>query len=447
MILTVILLAVLIAVVSVTVCYRCRARSRKESLTKDLYASIDENSTVFQLTTRGINTTNTEVNNNNNITQDAMYTDIMENNTGGRIKSNSNDYQDTQPSDPVQSVDSVELEANVLYAGYVEGEVADMKLYQELPYVKNQSSYLIEANPLYNFSPGKPFIEPSNTLPELESAFKCCLYEIETGALTIGEMFASGQFGVVYKGTYRTVMGDIPVAVKALKDSVTKDTLVTFMREAAIIAQFSHPNVLRLLGVKTTEQPWLIVTELLKTELRELLLKFRDAQIPINMLRQVLMKFTVEIAGGMEYLAMRNFVHRDLAARNVLVAKDFTIRIADFGMSREVGSEKNYYTSSGGVVPLRWTAPEAVLFQKYSEKSDVWSYGMTLYEIWTLGDKPWGSATNEEIIEALSSQITILPPPDCPEVVGRIMLETWKLDKIERPTFIGVRAMLSAITL
>ena len=122
-------------------------------------------------------------------------------------------------------------------------------------------------------------------------------------------------------------------------------------------------------------------------------------------------------------------MHRDLAARNVLVAKDFTVRIADFGLSRRVGSENDYYTSSGGMLPLRWTAPEAVLYQKFSEKSDVWSYGMTLYEIWSLGERPWGDATNQEIIDALSLGESISPPRGCPEVVGRVMMETWKHDK------------------
>ena len=447
-ILALIILAILI-VVTVIVCYRLRSRHDDNS-GKEVYACIDESSASFQMTTRGVNVTNIEVNNNSNITTDAMYADIIENNMGGRIRSNSKDSQDSQdiqPSDPVLSADPVVLQANVSYTKFVEGEVADTKLYQELPYIKNQSAYSVASNPLYNFSPAKPFIEPSSSLPELESAFKCGLYQIETGALELGEMFASGQFGVVYRGIYKTEKGDIPVAVKALKDSVSKDTLAAFIREAAIMAQFSHPNVLRLLGVKTTEQPWMIVTELLKTELRELLLKIRNEQSLTNVLRRVLMKFTVEIADGMEYLAMRNFVHRDLAARNVLVAKDLTIRIADFGMTREVGSENSYYTSSGGIVPLRWTAPEAVFFQKYSEKSDVWSYGMTLFEIWTLGDKPWGSATNEKIIETLSTMTCISPPPDCPETVERIMLETWRHEKVDRPTFTGVRAMLSSLTL
>ena len=171
-------------------------------------------------------------------------------------------------------------------------------------------------------------------------------------------------------------------------------------------------------------------------------------EVPQNaILPSLLFKFSHEIAAGMEYLAGVNFIHRDLAARNVLVAKDMTIRIADFGMSREVLSESNYYTSSSNTIPLRWTAPEAVLYKKFSEKSDVWSYGMTLFEIWTLGDKPWGESTNEEIIEALTVKQSPALPPDCPEGICRVLIETWRGDKNNRPTFSEVRVLLSGVSI
>ena len=332
---------------------------------------------------------------------------------------------------------------NELHEALIEGEVADSKLYQELPCLKNPSVYYSEITPLTNTGPTNPFIEPSCSLTELDSVFKSRLFEITTREIELREMFASGQFGIVYRGIYKTENGDIPVAVMQLKESADNDTLVSFMREAATMAQFSHPNLLRLLGVITAPQPWMIVTELLKTELRELLVKLRESPSIEHIQRGLLMKFSVEIADGMEYLAMRNFVHRDLAARNVLVAKDSTVRIANFELSRRVGSENDYYTSSRGILPLRWTAPEAVLYQKYSEKSDVWSYGVTLYETWSLGERPWGDATNQEIIDALSLRKSISPPRGCPEVVGRVMMETWKHNKQDRPTFTQVREMLS----
>ena len=273
----------------------------------------------------------------------------------------------------------------------------------------------------------------------------------------MGNEFASGQFGVVYRAVYHTEKGDIPVAIKTLKEAANSDMKVAFMREAAILAQFQHPNVLRMIGVLTTQQPYMMVTELLKTELAELLLKFKalhrlnntDGSVSVQKLNlpPLLLKFSQEISAGMEHLSEKHFIHRDLAARNVLVAKDLSCRIADFGMSRELNSDSEYYTSSGGRIPLRWTAPEAVFYQKYSEKSDVWSFGMTLFEIWSLGDKPWGSdATNEVIVEGLSVGRKLSPPTGCPRDVYSIMVDTWRMDPSSRPTFSHIHSKLTNIS-
>ena len=414
-------------VISVVVWFKLRSKQSKSDPNIILHPPVPYACSPLQLTTQQSNTNTSYANHN---AEDATYAVIMED----RTRSNSKDIQDKYSDSPTSDEFVISL---------IEGEVADSKLYQELPCMKNQSVYYSEVTPLSNTGPTNPFIEPTGSLTELDSVFKSRLFEITAREIEFGEMFASGQFGVVYTGIYKTENGDIPVAVKQLKESADNDTLLSFMREAATMSQFSHPNVLRLLGVITSPQPWMIVTELLKTELRELLVKLRESPSIEHVQRELLMKFSVEIADGMEYLAMRKFVHRDLAARNVLVAKDFTVRIADFGLSRRVGSENDYYTSSGGMLPLRWTVPEAVLYQKFSEKSDVWSYGMTLYEIWSLGERPWGDATNQEIIDALSLGKSISPPRGCPEVVGRVMMETWKHDKQDRPTFTQVREMLS----
>ena len=381
-------------------------------------------------------------------TQETVYSEIIQNINRIETEPNTNQNQDDSPQ--------YGLIINELYGGFVEGEVASVKLYEELSQLKNQFSPTdsIVDNSLYNVSPrNKPasqssnlYVEPPDSLPELQSNMKCCLFEIKLRELEIGEQFASGHFGVVYRATYHTGRGDIPVAVKTLKESANPDTMVSFMTEAATLAQFSHPNVLRLIGVITVQQPWMIVTELLKTELRELLIRLKDFPQNAN-LPNLLFKFSCEIAAGMEYLSGINFIHRDLAARNVLVAKDMTIRVADFGMSREVISENDYYTSSGGTVPLRWTAPEAVLYKKFSEKSDVWSYGMTLFEIWTLGDKPWGDSTNEEIIEALAIGHSLPPPSGCPQGLSTVMQECWRSDKTDRPTFSELIMLLSGISI
>ena len=364
-----------------------------------------------------------------------------------------------------------------LYGVLVEGEVADYDKYDRLSQINaevyeeltlkyqsifpNHETASNATNSIYRST--SAYIEPPTSLPQLETVFEHCFNEINRGEIEMGEEFASGQFGVVYRAVYHTQRGDIPVAIKTLKEASDTDTKVAFMREAAILAQFQHPNVLRLIGVLTAQQPYMMVTELLKTELAELLLKFKALQPTTHgssssngtnlsaqklNLPPLLLRFAQEISAGMEHLSEKHFIHRDLAARNVLVAKDLSCRIADFGMSRELLSDSEYYTSSGGRIPLRWTAPEAVFYQKYSEKSDVWSFGMTLFEIWSLGEKPWGNdATNEEIIEGLSDGRKLSPPTGCPRDVYSVMVETWRMDSSCRPTFSTILHLLTNIHL
>ena len=368
-----------------------------------------------------------------------------------------------------EEIHSLESE---LYSVLVEGEVAEYSAYAQscgidqetymkltLKYQKSFPDYETEIC-IDNSRTNSIYIDPPSSLPQLENVFGQCLNEIRRKDIQMGEEFASGQFGVVYRAVYHTEKGDIPVAIKTLKEAANTDTKVAFMREAAILAQFQHPNVLRMIGVLTTQQPYMMVTELLKTELEELLLKLRVLQTSkeeatkrmsyaqIVNLPPLLLRFCQEIAAGMKHLSEKHFIHRDLAARNVLVAKDLSCRIADFGMSRELHSDSEYYTSSGGRVPLRWTAPEAVFYNKYSEKSDVWSFGMTMYEIWSLGDKPWGEkASNQEIIEGMSNGRELSPPTGCPRKVKQVMKGTWDRDISSRPTFSNALEMLSGIQL
>ena len=342
----------------------------------------------------------------------------------------------------------------IVYDNLVEGEVSDPALY--LQFSKNNNNMIDfmesmetdDTEHLYDNQHTNFYIEPPTNLPQLESVFNHCFNEIERRDIEMGNEFASGQFGVVYRAVYHTEKGDIPVAIKTLKEAANSDMKVAFMREAAILAQFQHPNVLRMIGVLTTQQPYMMVTELLKTELEDLLRNMKTGGLHLKeSLPVLLLKFSQEISAGMEHLSEKHFIHRDLAARNVLVAKDLSCRIADFGMSRELNSDSEYYTSSGGRIPLRWTAPEAVFYQKYSEKSDVWSFGMTLFEIWSLGDKPWGSdATNEVIVEGLSVGRKLSPPTGCPRDVYSIMVDTWRMDPSSRPTFSHIHSKLTNIS-
>ncbi|XP_064400769.1 tyrosine-protein kinase Srms-like [Halichondria panicea] len=154
--------------------------------------------------------------------------------------------------------------------------------------------------------------------------------------------------------------------------------------------------------------------------------------LPLYELKQLLMSFTRQVVSGLGYLSLKGFVHRDLAARNVLVSDEGICKIADFGLSRNLQNEE-YYRSHGGKVPVKWTAPEAINYRKYSSASDVWSYGCVLYEIWTLGEKLFSHLTNTETIEAVISGERLPPPPGCPRPIYSIMIDCWHPDPECRP--------------
>ena len=294
------------------------------------------------------------------------------------------------------------------------------------------------------------YIEPPYNLSELSDYIGHSLNEIATDNLKIGDIFATGNFGVISKAVYTTKYGDIQVAIKTLRDEANDDLKIAFTREAAILAQFNHPNILKFIGIVSTVEPNMIVTELLSLELRQFLIQLyhtkNNSYQNKRKLHKLQIKFCREIADGMAHLVHKKFIHRDLAARNILIANDMSCRIADFGMSRNLTSE-DYYKSKGGQIPLRWTAPEAILYNRYSEKSDVWAYGMTLYEIWTLGCKPWQDNTNEDIIGFIEGGEMPLQPGGCPDDVYNIMMQTWRYSSADRPGFSEIKQMLSKVNL
>ena len=229
--------------------------------------------------------------------------------------------------------------------------------------------------------------------------------EIDRSSLhfTKVDLLGAGQFGEVYKGMWN---GKIPVAIKSLKPGSMKKE--SFLEEAMIMRKLKHKNLITLYAVVTKSDPILIVTELMsKGSLLDYLRN--DGR---NSGFKTLVYFDSQVAQGMAFLESRNFIHRDLAARNVLVGDNDIVKIADFGLSRCI-DDGIYVAHVGAKFPIKWTAPEACNYNHFTTKSDVWSFGILMYEVITYGRMPYAGMTNPEVsiafsqcFENLSSAIT-----------------------------------------
>ncbi|XP_075240346.1 uncharacterized protein LOC142335881 isoform X3 [Convolutriloba macropyga] len=246
-----------------------------------------------------------------------------------------------------------------------------------------------------------------------------------------------GNFGVVMQGVLRNLDSgkERSVAVKILRcseegEQSAESSRHQMLREAKVMSELNHPNVIKLIGIFNGPE-LMLVSELAPIgQLNKYLKKHKN--VPVEML----MNYALQVANGMAYLERKSFVHRDLAARNVLLATDRHARISDFGMSRMLSFNKDYYRANdGGHWPVRWYAPQCIYFFTFTSKSDVWSYGVTLWEIFSYGQRPYGNMRSSEILDMIDRGARLKCPPNCPPEMYSLMLRCWEYEETDRPTF------------
>ncbi|XP_041930913.1 tyrosine-protein kinase BTK [Alosa sapidissima] len=252
------------------------------------------------------------------------------------------------------------------------------------------------------------------------------VWEIDPTHLTFIKELGCGQFGVVKYGKWQ---GQHDVAIKMIKEGSMSE--LDFIDEAKVMMKLRHQNLVQLYGVCTKQRPIYIVTEFLSNGC--LLTYLRDCLKNPTSIH--LLEMCKDVTEGMAYLESQQFIHRDLAARNCLVAANGTIKVTDFGLSRYVLDDE--YTSSAGTkFPVRWSPPEVLLYCKFSSKSDIWAYGVLMWEIYTLGKMPYERLSNSEIVDKVSTGLRLYRPQLANERVYSIMGNCWREKAEERPSFL-----------
>ncbi|XP_004916731.1 tyrosine-protein kinase ABL1 isoform X2 [Xenopus tropicalis] len=252
-------------------------------------------------------------------------------------------------------------------------------------------------------------------------------WEIERTDITMKHKLGGGQYGEVYEGVWKKY--NLTVAVKTLKEDTME--VEEFLKEAAVMKEVKHPNLVQLLGVCTREPPFYIITEFMTYG--NLLDYLRDCNRQ-EVTAVVLLHMATQISSAMEYLEKKNFIHRDLAARNCLVGENHLVKVADFGLSRLMTGD-TYTAHAGAKFPIKWTAPESLAYNKFSIKSDVWAFGVLLWEIATYGMSPYPGIDLSQVYELLEKDYRMERPEGCPEKVYELMRECWQWSPLDRPSF------------
>ncbi|KAL0861557.1 hypothetical protein ABMA27_009064 [Loxostege sticticalis] len=276
-------------------------------------------------------------------------------------------------------------------------------------------------------------------------------YELVRNQIELTGIIGEGQFGDVHKGTCKVTSANhpslrrqlatlkqqgkcsggeyiLPVAVKTCKMDADLDTAEKFLEEAYIMQQFSHPHIIGLVGVCSAPPIWIVMELATLGEMRAYL-----QQNAHRLETCTLVLYIYQLSTALSYLESKKFVHRDIAARNVLVSTPTCVKLADFGLSKMV-EDKSYYKASRGKLPIKWMAPESINFRRFTSASDVWMFGVCMWEILMLGVKPFSGVKNNDVIGKLENGERLALPPRCPPRLYSVMSRCWAYEPSQRPT-------------
>ncbi|RUS76887.1 hypothetical protein EGW08_015356 [Elysia chlorotica] len=266
-------------------------------------------------------------------------------------------------------------------------------------------------------------------------------YEIPREHIRLVEILGEGQFGDVYKGMYFDKEGmQVPVAIKTCKEDGEETMTEKFLEEAYIMQQFDHPHIIKLIGICSDTRPVWIVMELAKHgEMRAYL---QNNQHRLDLVMLIL--YAYQLSTALSYLESKKFVHRDIAARNVLVSSHDSVKLGDFGLSRWV-EEQSYYKASKGKLPIKWMAPESINFRRFTTASDVWMFGVCIWEILMYGVKPFQGVKNNDVIGKIEAGERLPLPAGCPPSLYNLMCSCWQYEPSKRLSFADLKTWLSEI--